>query len=1172
MVDYTHYYGIFGDGHVRGRRGPGPQLIDPLVGQVLSVAYAPTPAPAVNDVVRGATSGVWGRIIRVLSSTSWLIEAWPATITVNALPGVPVPVTQPGGAFHPNELVNFDSGGSSNVMPFESFQSMPTTTQIVHELRDAALLTPTPPDRSDTVFWDRHAKYSRTVVLDGTTIAPGEVFTQGYRCTTSGGASFTILLGNVSGSDFQLQVVKVTGTLTVGHTVTNTTTGHTATIKSLGAVPPTGAWVAHDILPNNAGTSSLWEFPPNGNGTDGGDPSLGPEARFIRRAFEKHSASSSVADRGVRFIAFSNLDTMPPGPDAYLGGVTLQLVKCSGTFPGTWAVGETVTSGGWSGKLHGFDATKKFLYVYDVNGATLASGTVTGATSGASATCTGPALGWQPGSRFWNDALAEVTAAQSAQGALWMSSAAKWRGAFVQVWESELGLFGTAGGAAWPPSDRIQAQWVKFLTAFRTTILGDAEAPIALYRGDVRSRADDINVLGVPFAYVLVQVLDTIPKFLPKVRLVSCDGFEGAQSTALPYPTSVFLFRTLDYVEMGERAWRAIEFSNTPIPVGNFEPLPLILIAGQSQAVGGIQWQMLSMDRDPDLYSSALFTTQTGNTIDTSVLHFRADTLAWEPYDVYYANMFWGQGPGSFGMEAPLLQRMKRRFAIEPSTTAQIGIIKVAVGGASCNANSASAPFTFDPDASERVVSSATCTVTVIPATSLTPAMGRFTAAAGTFSSWEPFVQVTVAGSGLGFQTVGGNNSIPYRTNYCRAVAPDGSYVDLEGTFVAEASRPFTLTVGPYPVAPEVERVIRVAFEKCATQLRRIPKPVAKLWWNGESDLNLVNEYQAALTRTLEWMEAIFGQRHKGETPTATVIMELTPNTPWPVSDGDVATLIQAQRAVAASIPNATSVSTAKIPMETSGVWPRTQRSHNGVHHTARGMLMAGYMADEAFGTLTGIPPHPEGSAAVDFGTDGGGGVFFDGVDGLVGGGTELVGGETDAPGDLVVEDGTGRPDAESYASVDYADTFWGKRGSPTFWTGATLEQKEVALRAATQEGIDGLYNGMFRGQIQSQEQRLQFPRVGCYDDDGRQIASGTVPWRVLEATCLLAGEVRAGETLLPSEVERQITRETKKGAGFEKTTEYSQVGQAGSVKRRRAAEALLWPLFWSAEQGVTRA
>lgn len=77
----------------------------------------------------------------------------------------------------------------------------------------------------------------------------------------------------------------------------------------------------------------------------------------------------------------------------------------------------------------------------------------------------------------------------------------------------------------------------------------------------------------------------------------------------------------------------------------------------------------------------------------------------------------------------------------------------------------------------------------------------------------------------------------------------------------------------------------------------------------------------------------------------------------------------------------------------------------------------------------------------------------------------------------FVVEDGTGKPDANSYASVEFADTYFSERGV-TAWTG-TVDQKQTYLIRAT-DYIDGRFANNFKGQrlyTQDPEQALQFPR-----------------------------------------------------------------------------------------------
>ena len=103
MTDYTHYLTMIFDGHGRGKRGPAPTNVDPVLGQILTVQSAPTPAAAVNVIVRGVTSGAVGRIIRLLDTgTSFVIEAFEHPVF-----GIP------GAAFTPGETINFDNGGTA---------------------------------------------------------------------------------------------------------------------------------------------------------------------------------------------------------------------------------------------------------------------------------------------------------------------------------------------------------------------------------------------------------------------------------------------------------------------------------------------------------------------------------------------------------------------------------------------------------------------------------------------------------------------------------------------------------------------------------------------------------------------------------------------------------------------------------------------------------------------------------------------------------------------------------------------------------------------------------------------------------------------------------------------------------------------------------------------------
>lgn len=386
----THYFAIIGD-HWRGRPiydptrvDPLQSHVDPLLGQLLTLVAPPSPGLEVNLVATGASSGARGRIVRVIDSITCVLESWAHPVY-----GVP------GGGFTPGETVNFDNGGSALAAPGGLSHEYPLYGQQALRMQDASLNSFTPTDKSDTVWYDRRARLARTLLLDaGTGSVLAADWKQGDRCTTSSGAAFTILLSASSGSDRLLAIIRASGTFTAGDTVTNTRSAATCNIKAggVGAATTSGSWVPHHLVPNLNGEGVGWELPPNGDGTDGGAASIGQELRLVQAAQAYFATRTDVADRGVRFVPFDQRDTAGAA-DGLLAGVSVQAVKCSGTFPTSWEIGESVGSGTWSATLHAFNATTKVLYVTAPNGETLTSGTVTGETSGATATATGPALG-----------------------------------------------------------------------------------------------------------------------------------------------------------------------------------------------------------------------------------------------------------------------------------------------------------------------------------------------------------------------------------------------------------------------------------------------------------------------------------------------------------------------------------------------------------------------------------------------------------------------------------------------------------------------------------------------------------------------------------------------------------------------------------------------------------
>jgi hypothetical protein len=136
----------------------------------------------------------------------------------------------------------------------------------------------------------------------------------------------------------------------------------------------------------------------------------------------------------------------------------------------------------------------------------------------------------------------------------------------------------------------------------------------------------------------------------------------------------------------------------------------------------------------------------------------------------------------------------------------------------------------------------------------------------------------------------------------------------------------------------------------------------------------------------------------------------------------------------------------------------------------------------------------------------------------------------------IVVEDGTGKPDANSYASVATADAYHADRGN-TAWL-AEQAAKETALVRATQY-IESRYRGRWPGtRLKLRDQRLEWPRYGAFVNYGPDyvadsyvrdnslavdkwpIGTNEVPQELIDATC----EAALRELAKPGQLQPDVT------------------------------------------------
>jgi hypothetical protein len=143
----------------------------------------------------------------------------------------------------------------------------------------------------------------------------------------------------------------------------------------------------------------------------------------------------------------------------------------------------------------------------------------------------------------------------------------------------------------------------------------------------------------------------------------------------------------------------------------------------------------------------------------------------------------------------------------------------------------------------------------------------------------------------------------------------------------------------------------------------------------------------------------------------------------------------------------------------------------------------------------------------------------------------------------LIIEGGTGNPDAESYVSVANCAEYATNHGL-TFGVSPESEA-EAALRRAT-TWIDGRYGARFRGaRTKGRDQALAWPRDNATDVEGNEIADDAVPIEVIRATCEaavrelatpggLSPDVTAGKIITAASVDGAVSVEYAKGSGID--------------------------------------
>lgn len=165
----------------------------------------------------------------------------------------------------------------------------------------------------------------------------------------------------------------------------------------------------------------------------------------------------------------------------------------------------------------------------------------------------------------------------------------------------------------------------------------------------------------------------------------------------------------------------------------------------------------------------------------------------------------------------------------------------------------------------------------------------------------------------------------------------------------------------------------------------------------------------------------------------------------------------------------------------------------------------------------------------------------------------------------FIVEDGTGVADANSYATVEYADSYFKDRNI-TSWSGSATIKQALLIRAT--DYINTRFDGRFKGeQVYTEEpaQVMAFPRTEF---------TPNMPVNLLKATCEYALRAKVADLapdLKTGAGGHSIVSEKSKVGPLEKETHYDTQKQASVIKSYPAADMLIKPLLKPKGAGVIR-
>lgn len=146
----------------------------------------------------------------------------------------------------------------------------------------------------------------------------------------------------------------------------------------------------------------------------------------------------------------------------------------------------------------------------------------------------------------------------------------------------------------------------------------------------------------------------------------------------------------------------------------------------------------------------------------------------------------------------------------------------------------------------------------------------------------------------------------------------------------------------------------------------------------------------------------------------------------------------------------------------------------------------------------------------------------------------------------LIVEDGTGKADADAFVSVADCTTYCAAQGLSGWGSTRDAGLDEAAIRRAT----TWLSNSFtWKGyKLNGRSQALAWPRTDAEDEEGEEVASDEVPAEIVQACCIAASYERANPGGLSPNV--TLTDRVKREKIGPIETEYASAAMTADAQR----------------------